>query len=147
MGIQNTIEQAIVIKQAIEAVWTLVEEPGWWINEGQIRAHKLEQKEGYTTVTDPKHGAFHLETVEKKAPNQIVYRWLSQPEEKKQGALETLVIFLLETKGENATELRVRESGFLSGEMDEAERRKAYQDNVQGWGIELAAAKTHLEQR
>jgi hypothetical protein len=66
---EDRIERQIDIDASAERVWRLISEPGWWINDGRIIGHRLEQHDGYTLMHDPKHGAFAIQTVEVRRKN------------------------------------------------------------------------------
>lgn len=143
--VPNTIEREIRIAAPVERVWTLVSEPGWWINEGEVRPHLVEQRDGLSIVHDEKHGAFAIETVEVVEPEHIVFSWRpgGVPDTMEDG-IPTLVTFTLTPDGDEVV-VKVVESGFAEGDVPDEERREAYEGNVQGWAIEMAAAKAHVE--
>ena len=145
-GIPNTIERQIEIAAPIERVWALVSEPGWWINEGEIREHRIEQREGHVVVHDETHGAFPIETIELREPVYASFRWLaSQDEEHGSEHIPTVVEFILE-RSDRGVIVRVVETGFAEGgDADDAARAAAPRDNSEGWEVELAAARAHLE--
>lgn len=141
----DSIERQIDIDAPIERVWQLVSEPGWWINEGEIREHRLEQRDVLTVVHDDTHGVFSIRTVELREPTFASFSWEpgSVPEEQRVGGKQTLVEFFLEERPGGVT-LKVVESGFASLPLSEEERVKAFNGNTEGWLIELAAAQTFL---
>ena len=145
-GIANTIERQVEIAAPIERVWSLVSEPGWWINEGAIREHRIEQREGHVVVHDETHGAFPIETIELREPVYASFRWLSaQDEEHGSEHIPTVVEFFLEPSDRGVL-VRVVETGFAEGgDADDATRAAAHRDNTEGWEMELAAARSHLE--
>ncbi|HKX68491.1 MAG TPA: SRPBCC domain-containing protein [Intrasporangium sp.] len=145
-GIPNTIERQIEIAAPIERVWALVSGPGWWINEGEIREHEIEQAEGHAVVHDETHGAFPIETIELREPVYASFRWLASHDGEHGSAhIPTVVEFTLEPS-DRGVMVRVVETGFAAGdEADAAARAAAHRDNSQGWDIELTAARAHLE--
>lgn len=144
MTVKDSIERDITIDAPLQKVWTLVSEPGWWINGGNIVPHKIEHKEqGKVVVEDPDCGQFSLEIVDSRRPDYVAFRWLAG-EMDPDGSLHTLIEFFL-AGDESSTTVRVKESGFLDGDAPEEERREAYEANAPGWESELAAAKRHLE--
>ena len=146
MTVPNAIEREIRIAAPVERVWQLVSEPGWWINEGEIRPHRIEERGGHVVVHDEKHGAFPIETVALREPEYVAFRWLStQDPTHASEHIPTLVEFTIEPQGAEVV-VRVVESGFADGGAAADEiRREAYEDNTKGWEIELAAAKSHIE--
>lgn len=153
--VPDTIEREITIAAPVDVVWSLVSEPGWWINEGEIREHAIEAVgDNVWKVTDAKHGEWLIETVESIEPHAVSFRWLAgetddsngnedDNNDGKPGQLRTLVQFTLEPTNDG-TVVRVVESGFTTGTVDQ-KRRNTYDANTEGWEAELNAAKTHLE--
>lgn len=145
LDLPDTIEREITINAPVDVVWPLVSEPGWWINEGEIREHTIQAAgENVWKITDSTHGDFLIEVVESSEPQAVSYRWLAgEGDEHDQDQLQTLVRFTLEPV-DGGTTVRVVESGFASGTIDQ-KRHNTYQANSEGWEIELAAAKSALE--
>lgn len=143
MTVQDSIETDITIDAPLEKVWTLVSEPGWWINAGEVVPHEIHREGDTVVVVDPTHGRFSLETVESRRPDYVAFHWLSSDMEA-EDPLQTLVEFFL-VGDETSTTVRVKESGFLAGDIPDEKRRETYDNNADGWREELAAAKRHLE--
>ncbi|XVX20648.1 ATPase [Actinomycetota bacterium] len=143
--ITDAIERSITIDAPRERVWQLISEPGWWINEGEIREHEIVSDGSVHRVTDSKHGTFTVETVEAREGEYAAYRWLSNPDAdgEPEPTLNTLVEFTI--SGDGPVEVTVRESGFLPGDVPDEIRERDYRENSGGWEHELAAAKRHLE--
>ena len=150
MSTPDTIERDIRINAPVERVWSLVSEPGWWINEGTVRPHEIEQRDGFVVVTDEKWGDFRIEVVESTPHERVVFRWLVSGEDEgadhtnAEGLIPTLVTFTLEAV-DGGTLVRVVESGLAGADVTDEVRTRAYDDNVEGWETELAAAKSHVE--
>lgn len=145
----DVIEKTVDIDAPISAVWTLVSEPGWYINAGTVVPHVLEDRgDGVTAVIDPDVGTWLLRTIELREPQYASFRWFpSAGQEYPEGAT-SLVEFTLEQIGNGApprTRLTVRESGLASLSADELESRRHYEENSEGWDEELAAAKAYCE--
>lgn len=127
----DRIEREIRIDAPMERVFSLVSEPGWWIEDGPQRTVT---REGDVTVVElPQHGRFPVLPVSSDAPRHVAFRGGAPGQDPADG---TLVEFFLSESG-GCTLLRVVESGFDPAE-DEHGR-------VEGWGIELAAAKGRAE--
>lgn len=126
--------------------------PGWWINEGTITELETERVGEFDVVHRPEFGDFPLLTVASDKPRYIAFRWVPRgPDAAVSAAGEptsddasTLTEFRI-TRSEHGVTLRVVESGFSTLNMDDQARRKLIDDNAEGWLIELAAAKTHVE--
>ena len=134
----DRIEREVFIGASAEVVWGLVSQPGWWINDGTVVAHRVEEREDHVVVHDPTHGAFAVRTVSSTPPRHVAYRWLGDDA----GAATTLVeLWIADVR--DGVVLRVVESGFstLPGTLEQ--RHRLYQDNAEGWDTELAAALAH----
>ncbi|MBS9371227.1 ATPase [Rhodococcus sp. B50] len=139
----DRIERDITIGAPVERVWTLVSEPGWYINDHEWTEHRLERDGDLTTVHDPVHGAFVFRTVALDEPHYAAFRWLADYTDP--DSPSTLVEFRLTALDTGTTELRVIESGFGSLPGDAGERRARFEENSRGWVTELEIAKGRLE--
>lgn len=147
----DRIEREISIEASQERVWELVTEPGWWINDGAVTAHRVESiGDDSVLVHDPKHGAFAVQLVTEQPQKYVAFRWYSGPSaDRRKGQLDpqfsTLIEFFIVTEAEGVTTLRVVESGFAGLDEDQRRRRMMFEENRIGWELELAAARNHLE--
>jgi len=149
IGSIDRIEQQIDIDASAQRVWELISTPGWWINNGEIREHRIEQGDSHVVVHDPVHGEFVLRIEALDSPRYAAYRWFSDASAAAHGdpALDgssTLVEFWIEEHEDGGVTLRVAESGFEGLDRTAEERRKMFDENTEGWTIELAAARAHL---
>lgn len=136
----DRIERSIEIAASAERVWPIVCEPGWWINDGTIVAHRISDgDDGTVIVHDDTHGAFRLRVEKLDAPHYAAFRWIGREDQAAERGSGTLTEFWLEeTTG--GVVLRVVESGL---DQIAVEQREAYlKDNTEGWETELAAART-----
>ena len=137
----DRIERSITIGATPERVWEIVSEPGWWINGGTLRPHRIEDVGDATSVVhDDEHGAFRIRTERLDPPRYAAFRWIGREDAKGAG---TLTEFWVEETADGVT-LRVVESGLEN--VPENEREAYLRDNSQGWETELAAARTAAEQ-
>jgi uncharacterized protein YndB with AHSA1/START domain len=148
-GSIDRIEQQIDIEATAQRVWELISTPGWWINDGAIIEHRVDQRESHVVVHDPVHGEFVLRIEALESPRYAAYRWFSDASAAAYGdpALDgssTLVEFWIEERDGGGVTLRVAESGFEGLDRTAEERRKMFDENTEGWTIELAAARVHL---
>ncbi|AEF41396.1 SRPBCC family protein [Hoyosella subflava] len=134
----DRIERQIDIAAPASRVWTLISEPGWFINDGVIVEHQIDQNGDVSVVHDPVHGAFSFQTVELVEPRYAAFRWLGGD------AGSTLVEFWIDERNDGSVSLRVAESGFSTLTVSEEERRRKIDDNTEGWETELAAARSYL---
>ncbi|OCW85458.1 ATPase [Nocardia farcinica] len=137
----DRIEREIAIDAAADRVWSLVSEPGWFINDKAITEHRIERDGDLSTIHDPVHGAFTFRTVELDEPRYAAFRWLADAADPQSDS--TLVEFWI-TPADSGVLLKVVESGFASLPGTEAERRARFDGNNEGWTIELELARTHL---
>lgn len=143
MDVLDRIERMIEIDAPASRVWKLISEPGWYINDERIVEHRIERRGELDVVHDPAHGEFAFVTVQLDEPRYAAFRWLVDP-----GAADgpsTLVEFTIAETSPDAVVLTVVETGFASLSEGETERRSRYESHVEGWAIEMALAKSHLE--
>ncbi|MGP9536434.1 SRPBCC domain-containing protein [Brachybacterium sp. AOP43-C2-M15] len=143
--VPDEILRSIHVAASAETVFDVISEPGWFINDGEYREHRITREGPTAIVVDPVHGGFQIGTVELDPPRRAVFRWLSGVA----GALEdgpaTTIEFTIEPEGEGVR-LTVRETGF-AGISTDAERRARYEDNLGGWIEELDVARVQAEAR
>ncbi len=146
-AIPDSIDRQIVIEADAQKVYELVARPGWWINEGSITDNLTSTEGDVSTVTHPKYGSFRIRTVEARPPHYVSFRWLGgdQANEALEAVPGTLVEFWIEERPAGGVTLRVLESGFGALPVSEEQRRRNVEDNTEGWELELAAAKAHIE--
>ena len=137
----DRIEREITIDAPVDRVWTLVSEPGWYINDKQITEHRIETRGEVTIVHDPTHGAFAMLVLELDEPRYTAFRWLIDADDPQ--STSTLVEFWL-TETDSGVVLKVAESGFASLDDSDANRRSRFEDHSDGWRIELELARDHL---
>lgn len=139
----DRIERQIDIDAPADRVWSLISEPGWYINDSEITPHRIERSGDVDIVHDPVHGAFALRTVTLDPPKYAAFRWIADVDDT--AGASTLVEFWIDEMSSGSVVLRVAESGFASLPVDATERRKKFDDNTEGWTQELGIAKRHLE--
>lgn len=136
---QDRIERQVDIDATAEKVWGLISRPGWWVNEGTVVDHPVEKRGDLDVVRHPTHGEFAIRTVALNPPRHAAYRW-----EPGEGDQATLTEFWVEDR-DGGVVLKVVESGFASLDVDEAERRRLIAGNIEGWEVEVEAARRHIE--
>lgn len=140
--VPDTIERTITIDAPAESVWSLVSEPGWWINTGAITEHTITWDGDVAAVTDPTHGTFHIRRIEVREPEYIAWRWAAGGSEEGEQVLDTLCEFHIRPLAKGV-EVRVVESGW-AGFEDTPFVRSNHADNVEGWATEMAALERAL---
>ena len=141
----DTVEVDPEVDAPIEAVWTLVSEPGWWINEGPLGDHEVVQDEdGLFHVSDPEVGTWLVERADLDPMDVVSFRWYPLAGDEFPEDRATLVEFSL-SEEEGTVVLHVEESGLSSVSADPEVARQAWEDAQGMWERELAAARAHLE--
>ncbi len=141
--VPDEILRHLHIDATAEAVFAIISEPGWFINDGEYREHEITRQGAVARVVDPVHGEFSIETVALDPPHRAVFRWLGGRADAPDLPVNTIE-FLIEPDGSGVM-LSVREQGFASMSADALERRRRFEENSQGWSEELALAKMLAE--
>ena len=141
----DRIERHIDIDADAERVWGLVSRPGWWINEGEILSNQaVEQRGDDHLVSHAVYGDFRIRTELLDPPRYAAFRWLPQETDDVPSDATTLVEFRIEDRA-GGVRLSVVESGFSTLSDDRSVWLDAREENVEGWQIELGAARDHLD--
>jgi len=145
-GIPDEIVRSIRIEAPAATVWDLVSEPGWFINDGRWTDHEITTEGDVSRVVDPVHGEFAIRTVELDPPRRAVFRWLGGQAGSVDEFPSNTIEFTIETEGAGVL-LTVRETGFAGLSTDAAVRRRRFEENTEGWGVELGLARSRAEGR
>ena len=142
----DRIEQRITINAPLERVWELVTRPGWWVpSDVEV---PVDRTPGHQTVRESeKWGRFAVEVVRIDPRTYAAFRWASQfPGQELAPGRTTLIEFRVEERapGEGVS-VAVVESGFAALELAEIERKAGFDQNTEGWAMELAALKEQAE--
>lgn len=142
--VPDEIERSIRIAASPQQVWDVISEPGWFINDGEPRAHEVIRDGDQVRVTDPVHGSFVLRVEVEDPPHRSVVRWLGgdagEIDERSTNTVEFTI-----TPDPDGCVLTVRERGFASLDEDARARRRRYEENTAGWIEELALAQRVAE--
>lgn len=146
--LQDSIEMRTIVKTDAQKLWTLVSEPGWFVNDGEIVEHRISMDGDLATVTDPVHGTFRIRVIDTDPGRYVSYRWIGAQLEEGDGTEDpvpaaTLVEFRLNEHADGV-ELLVRESGITALGLDSEAHARFLADNREGWEIELNAVHEHL---
>ena len=145
--VPDEIRRSIHIDADARVVWEIIAEPGWFINEGSWAEHEITTDGDVARVVDPVHGEFSLRTVTLEPPHRAVFEWLSgQAGEIAAGDPVNTVEFTVEPDGTGVL-LTVRETGFAALHDDAVVRRRRFEENSEGWVIELGLARDRAEAR
>lgn len=144
----DKIERDITINAPIERVWPLIAQAGWWIGDGDVSDQKRSQEGEFEVVEDPKYGKFLVRVVGSEEFRYASYRWAVSAAESgavPDGDNSTLVEFWLSELTGGATLVHVVESGFAALATAEAERRRLFERNTDGWHQQLDILKARAE--
>ena len=141
----DRIEADVVIDASIEAVWAMVSEPGWWINDGPLGDHEVTLgDDGVYTVADPDAGEWLVEKADEDPMDVVSFRWYPLAgDELPDESVARVEVSLSDEAG--ATAVHVEESGLSSLGDDEDEARRLCEDEQGMWEEVLAQLKAHLE--
>lgn len=145
---RDEITRTIDIHAPLEAVWALVSEPGWWINDGTLGGHRIERDGSTCRVHDPTLGTFPVGIEVLDPPHRAVFTWLAGERDDSEGDAgmpRTRIEFVLAEERPGTVTLTVTESGFDAMTTEQHERN--YGDNVSGWELEISLARDALEAR
>lgn len=146
--VPDEIMHSVPIRASAERVYGIVREPGWFINDGEYREHEISGDRDVVRVVDPVHGAFQIAIDALEPPDRVVFRWLGGGLGELADAPHNTVEFRITTApgpGAEGVVLTVRERGFAALGVDEALRRRNYEENLSGWQEELDLAKRLAE--
>ena len=133
----DRIERSIDIDASAQKVWSLIQRPGWWINEEEVDPDpELREEDGLTVLVHPTFGEFRLRTNASDEPRYISFHWVDNvaPE------AGTTVEFWIEDRPGGVT-LKVVESGFSGLKKARADIDSQIKENSHGWEVELMAAQ------
>jgi uncharacterized protein YndB with AHSA1/START domain len=133
----DRIERSIDIEASAERVWSLLERPGWWINEHDVDPDPQVrwESEDLAVVLHEKWGEFRLQRLESDPPRYVAWRWFDPHAD-----VGTLVQFWVEDQPHGVT-LKVVESGLTGLGKDAEALRSHHEGNTEGWEKELRAAE------
>lgn len=138
----DRIERDIFIAAPLQRVWSLVSEPGWWVEDGGPRSV---QGEGSRVVVELARGKYPVLLERSEPQHYIAFRWASAfPGEEPVEGKCTLVEFSLVGEA-GGTRLRVVESGFATLAAPAEARQKEFEGNAHGWLEKLGHAKHRAE--
>jgi uncharacterized protein YndB with AHSA1/START domain len=140
----DRIVQDITINAGLERVWDLVTEPGWWV-PSDIEV-PVDRTPGAQTVRESeKYGRYPVEVVRIEPRSYAAFRWASHfPGEELAPGRTTLVEFSV-SPVEGGVKVTVTESGFAAMAASEEAKERRFQENTEGWTMELADLRNRAE--
>lgn len=139
----DKIERQVDIDTDAQRVWTLISEPGWWINDGEIVSNPVaERHDAWVVLRDPVYGAFAIQTVRLDPPRYAAFRW--KPGETLDTTATTLVELTVRERP-GGVRLSVVETGFAALGDDRVATMAHREENTKGWEIELSAVQARLD--
>lgn len=148
--VPDEIVRSIQIHARAETVFKVVSEPGWFINDGEYREHKIVRQGSIVRVVDPVHGSFQISIETREPPNRLKFRWLGGGLGEISDAPNNTVEFIIDPAGSphiDLVQLTVKERGFARIDVDEALRRRNYEENSRGWVQQLEVARGLAEKK
>ena len=142
--VPDQITRNIHIEADIHAVWDIVSEPGWFINDGNWTEHEVTVDGDVARVVDPVHGEFSIGIVTLDPPHRAVFRWLGGQAGSVDDFPSNTVEFSLAAE-DDGVRLTVVERGFAGLSSDAAVRRQRFEENSTGWETELDVARRRAE--
>jgi uncharacterized protein YndB with AHSA1/START domain len=139
------IERETVIAAPVERVWSLLTEAEhvgrWFCDDGA----EIDLRPGGAMVLRwTEHGTTHAEVVDVEPHRRFSYRWAFEAEIEPTEGRSTLVEFTLDPTGDG-TRLRVVESGFDQLDASDEKVRSQFEDNSEGWEIQLGRVRDEAE--
>jgi len=139
------IERETVIAAPVERVWALLTEADhvgrWFCDAGA----EIDLRPGGAMVLRwTEHGTALAEVVDVEPPRRFAYRWATEADAEPREDNSTLVEFTLDRTGDG-TRLRVVESGFEDLADSEEQRRARFEQNSEGWEIQLGRVRAEAE--
>ncbi|WP_026459751.1 toxin [Schaalia suimastitidis] len=143
----DVVEADVLIDASLEAVWALVSEPGWWINDGPLGDHEVSLgDDGLYRVADPEAGDWLVEKSDSDPMDVATFRWYPLAgDEFPEDAATRVEVSLSEEHGKVA--VHVEESGLSAVSDDEDVAYTAWEDASGMWDEALASARRYLENR
>ena len=145
--VPDQIERETVIAAPVERVWTLITDPehvGRWF--GDAGATIDLQPGGEMVIRWAEHGTTHARVVAVEPHSRFSYRWAPFKDPGGAEPVEgnsTLVEFTLAEEA-GGTRLRVVESGFEALAGTDEQRRRAVEQNSEGWETQLGNVREYL---
>ncbi|QWW19512.1 toxin [Schaalia sp. 19OD2882] len=143
----DVVEVDALVDAPLEAVWALVSEPGWWVNDGPVGDHECwVDDEGLHHVSDPEAGEWLVQRAESDPMDLAAFRWYPLAgDEFPEDRTTRVEVSLSEERGRVA--VHVEESGLSGVSEDEDEARTAWEDARGLWEDALVQIKQSLEGR
>lgn len=141
----DRIEIDCLISAPVEAVWEIVSEPGWWVNDGPVSDHEVTLgDDGVYHVFDPEAGDWLIEKADEDPMDVVSFRWYPIASDELPEEYATRVeVSLSEERG--GIVVHVEESGLSSVSDDEDEARQVWEDEAGMWETALESIREHLE--
>jgi uncharacterized protein YndB with AHSA1/START domain len=143
--VEDRIEREVVIAATPERVWQIITQAEhvakWFGDSAEIDL----RPGGAIVVRWEKYGTAYATIEAVDEPRYFSYRWKPGfPEEKPGPDDSTLVEFTLTPHG-GQTRVRVVETGFSRLRLNENERAEQFEDNSNGWAIQLRDLNEYIE--
>jgi uncharacterized protein YndB with AHSA1/START domain len=143
--VQDRIEREIEIAAPPERVWEIITQAkhvGTWFGDSA----EIDLRPGGTMVLRwDKHGT-QIATIEKiDEPRYFSYRWNPGVTGDTLSADDSTLVEFTLTPHDGQTRVRVVESGFSRLARNESERAEQFENNSDGWSIQLRDLREYVE--
>ncbi len=129
----DRVEAERTLHAPLEAVWAVVSEPGWWMNDGPLDDHEVTlDEDGIYHVLDPEAGEWLVAQADKDPMDLVAFRWYPLASDEFPEEYATRVEISLSNEGD-AVVVHVEESGLSSVSDDEDVARQAWEDEAGMW--------------
>jgi uncharacterized protein YndB with AHSA1/START domain len=143
--VEDRIEREVVVAAPPERVWeiiTLAEHVGKWFGDSA----EVDLRPGGTIVLRWEKYGTRYATIEKIVkPRHFSYRWTPGVADKKPSDDDSTLVEFTLTPHEGQTRLRVVETGFSRLSRSEGERAEQFENNTEGWAIQLRNLQEYVE--
>ncbi|WP_165216849.1 SRPBCC domain-containing protein [Schaalia sp. ZJ1691] len=140
----DRVEADVVVAATQEAVWAVVSEPGWWMNDGPLDDHEVERDEdGVYHVEDPDAGEWLVEREDEDPMDMISFRWDPRASDELDSDQCTRIEISL-SEEDGGTAVHIEESGISTLDSDEAVVRQIWENEQGMWEDALAQIAAHF---
>jgi uncharacterized protein YndB with AHSA1/START domain len=141
----DRIEREVVVAAAPERVWEIItqaEHLGTWFGDSA----EVDLRPGGTIVLRWENHGTQYATIEKiDEPRYFSYRWKPGFNDEKPGKDDSTLVEFTLTPHEGQTRVRVVETGFSRLPVNESKRAEQFENNSEGWGIQLRDLREYVD--
>ena len=143
--VQDRIEREVVVAASPERVWEIITQAkhvGTWFGDSA----EIDLRPGGTIVLHwEKHGTQYAIIEKIDEPRYFSYRWNPGATGKNPSKDDSTLVEFTLTPHEGQTRVRVVESGFNCLSRNESERAEQFENNSDGWAIQLRDLREYVD--